>query len=257
MNTKSLQRRKTFAAVYCMHDLDKWLVHSFNSIYDNTNWIFFLVNRRPWNGVPQDLSKTIETLSNLSDPQKKIAVIIDSWKDEATQRNFGLSLVESYELDYCFVVDTDEVYKSEELAEMMRYVEEHPATACWRVQMHTYWKSDLYRIDPPETYRPVVFIRNNSGQFSLGRNFSVNISSTTISDLPFGICHHLSYARTNEEVLRKLQTFSHSHEIVPNWYEKVWLGWDKNPEMTDIHPCWPTAYKKAIPVDSVISTLKQ
>ena len=43
--------------------------------------------------------------------------------------------------------------------------------------------------------------------------------------------HHMSYARTDEQIRRKITTFSHAHQVVPGWFENVWKRWDDNPAL--------------------------
>ena len=43
-----------------------------------------------------------------------------------------------------------------------------------------------------------------------------------------GVLHHLSYAGPDERIRRKIATWGHHHEVLPGWYERVWLGWDSD-----------------------------
>lgn len=44
------------------------------------------------------------------------------------------------------------------------------------------------------------------------------------------IMHHLSWCRTNEEVMVKIGSYSHASEIRENWYRDVWCAKDDNPQ---------------------------
>jgi GT2 family glycosyltransferase len=57
-----------------------------------------------------------------------------------------------------------------------------------------------------------------------------------------GLIHHYSYAGSNERILRKITTWSHRDEVVPGWYENVWLAWDDDKLMRHLHPTHPPAY---------------
>jgi hypothetical protein len=61
------------------------------------------------------------------------------------------------------------------------------------------------------------------------------------------LMHHFSYARSDEFVKNKLATFEHSHEILPDWYEKVWLGF--KPGDRNFHPCSAPQYSTAVEVN--------
>jgi hypothetical protein len=57
--------------------------------------------------------------------------------------------------------------------------------------------------------------------------------------------HHLSYVRTDEDMLKKISTFSHSNEFdFYQWYLTKWLNW--TPERLDLHPVVPEQFKQAI-----------
>ncbi|GMH96971.1 hypothetical protein TrVE_jg4541 [Triparma verrucosa] len=63
-------------------------------------------------------------------------------------------------------------------------------------------------------------------------------------DESFGVCHHLSYVRTQQELVNKFSSFEHSDEIVPNWIAEKWDAWRSNNTLEDLHPTKPEAYKR-------------
>jgi len=58
----------------------------------------------------------------------------------------------------------------------------------------------------------------------------------------------LSYARTNEQMQRKLGAFSHAAQVRPGWYQEKWLAWDNDHSLTDLNPVMPNYYQRAVPV---------
>jgi hypothetical protein len=87
-------------------------------------------------------------------------------------------------------------------------------------------------------------MRLGSGRFTHARD--VDSQSRAVIDETVAICHHLSYARNNDELQLKLSSFSHAAEVLPGWYENVWLRWDEDPDMRDLHPTHPSCYARAI-----------
>ncbi len=215
------------------------------SVYDNIAAFFFLVGDRPWNGEPVNNGSTLALIRNFPDPSGKIRLIHGNWANETDQRNTGLELIGQAGFPYCFIVDADELYDSPILARMQQLVVSRPDIGCWYMNWLTYWKSHLYRIDPPEQYTPTVFVRLAGSRFRENRH----VDAPTHARIPpqIGICHHMSYARSNAEILRKISTFSHAHEIRPDWYQNVWLRWDADHTLQNIHPCYPEAYRCAVP----------
>lgn len=249
--------RPRVAAVYCVHEDDRWLEASLESVYPACDAIVVLLGERPWNGEPRDNSSTVGILRSFPDPEGKITVTSGAWPSETDQRNAGMEIVAAGGFDYCLVVDADEVYETAELSRMIRHVSSRRYVPAWRIGMATYWKLDLHRIDPPEPYKPAAFLRPGKGRFTDKREIGEGYSETIPEEL--GVFHHLSYARSDDEVLRKITTFSHAHEMIPGWFENVWKRWDSDPSMEDIHPCWPSAYKRAVKVqvESLPSALRK
>lgn len=56
----------------------------------------------------------------------------------------------------------------------------------------------------------------------------------------------------DEQIHRKLSMFSHAHQILPGWFERVWKAWDANPTMEDLHPVNPPQFKRAVLQDPAI-----
>jgi GT2 family glycosyltransferase/tetratricopeptide (TPR) repeat protein/predicted SAM-dependent methyltransferase len=235
---------REFAAVYCVHDDTAWLAESVESIYNCCGAIYFLVSDRPWNGEPADSSGTVEFIRSIPDPENKLRVVKGTWDTEAEQRNAGLDILKNEGYDYCLIIDADEVYDPTDLNRMMRLVKKHPEIDCWHVVMDTYWKSWRYRIDPREPLKPVVFIKVGAVRFTANRNVG-NCARGLIAP-EVGYCHHLSYARNDEQILRKIATFSHADEIREGWFQNVWKRWDSDHSLANLHPTHPPAYRRAI-----------
>lgn len=238
------------AAVCCVYDDTDWLIPTVQSVYPAVGAYLFFINRHPWAGTPTDNTSTLRTIESLPDPEKKMRIIQDEWPDEVAQRNYSIAFAQHLGFDYSMVVDADEIYHTQQLERIISHVCAHAEIGCWHMRWFTYWKSPLYRIDPVEPYDPPVFIKHGSGGYVETRN----VRCTTHQLVPpsLGMCHHMSYARTDEQIHRKLTMFSHSHQIIPDWFERVWKGWDRNHELEDLHPVNPPFYKRAIPQDPAL-----
>jgi hypothetical protein len=126
----------------------------------------------------------------------------------------------------------------------MNVVRQNPQVDCWRLSCLTYWKSSRYRVDPPETITAAVFVRPGTGRFVENRSYQaehhVALPPAT------AVVHHMSYARSDEQILRKITTFGHARDVVPDWYERVWRKWDSDHSLHNLNPCWPAAYRQII-----------
>ena len=232
-----------FIAACCVYDDPTWIVPMAHSVGPAVEQILFLVNRHPWNSEGGDNAQTMQRIAEAS-KGVSVQVIEGSWANETDQRNAGLEFVRQLGGDYCMVVDADELYDPQALERVKQAIAQHPEIGAWYISMYTYWKSFRFRIDPPEQFKPVVFAKVGVARFSENRH----VQSPNWGEIPpaLAVCHHMSYARSDEEVLKKLARFSHSHEILPGWYERVWKGWDNNQAMENLHPVHPQIYRRAV-----------
>ena len=247
-----------FAAICMVYDDPEWLELVLRTIYPLVGSIFLLVASRPWFGERTDNSSTLEIIKHLPDPDNKIRLVRRDWLNQVDARNDGMDLVKSAGYRYGFVVDADEVYEPEVLQRMMKHALEKPEIDCWHMRWFTYWKSVYYRIMPAEAYAPPVFLKaNGSARFSEYRN----VDATTHELIPpeVGICHHLSYARSDEDILRKIKSFGHAPQVKPDWFKNVWKAWDNNHELRNLHPTNPEQYDHTIAqnINALPTPLKQ
>jgi GT2 family glycosyltransferase/glycosyltransferase involved in cell wall biosynthesis/predicted Zn-dependent protease len=236
--------KPTFAAVYCVYDDIAWLRDSLESIYSAVDAVYFLISDKPWYGQATDNKTTIDCIRTFPDPHSKIEIIHGKWSNETDQRNAGLDILKEKDYTYCFVIDADEVYNPAELKRMMDLVVSHPEVDCWHISLDTYWKSYHYRIEPREPLKPPVFVKAGEVRFTQNRLAAGKSHEMILPDI--GICHHLSYAHSDDEILKKISTFSHANEVIPGWFENVWKRWDSDHSMRNIHPTHPQAYQQAV-----------
>ncbi len=52
--------------------------------------------------------------------------------------------------------------------------------------------------------------------------------------------------RADEEIWTKIHSFSHAAEVKPDWYERVWKGWDADHTIENLNRAYPEAYRRAI-----------
>jgi len=225
-----------------VHDDIRWVREMILGVHQNVSSVLFLLGKNPWYGEPGEFIKIRKDLTALAHQYSNIEIIEGDWESEGEVRNFALKVASSRGIPYVAFVDTDEIYDPEQFSNLQKIVASNPLIGCFEVEMNTYWKTPQYIIDPPEVFAPPVFVRTQMALCKERRHFiaprRIRIPRT------HGVMHHFSYVRSDEEVKRKIETFSHRDEVVPGWYENIWLNW--NESMENIHPCWPEAYKKAI-----------
>lgn len=236
------------SAIYTIYNEEDYIAYSLSSIYSEVDEIVIcLTTGKPWYGDTRVPDRTEEIIRTFDDPQKKITLITGEWPNEPSQRNEALERIRE-KADFCLIMDGDELYKTEQLQIIKVALQHNPGVGQVRVGMNTYWKSPLYRIDPPEPYMPVVITR-------VGPNTNfVDLRATNeepMGTLPreVAIMYHFSYAKPSEKIKMKMENFSHADEIIPGWWDNIWLAWDHDRSLRELHPTHPWCYAGAVPED--------
>lgn len=166
-------------------------------------------------------------------------VVKEYWKTEHEQRNFGLEKQSHF--DWVFILDPDEFIEKDEFERFKVWLETVGQDA-YRAKQTTYWKNG-YTISA-DRYMPITVCKPKRVKFTDKR-----CTDSEVIDAPFK-AHHLSWARTDEEILRKVTHFSHAGEFNGvEWFENVWKKW--HPEYQGLHPIdpmrWALATKCEVP----------
>lgn len=233
-----------FGGMCCVYDDEKWLTTMVEGCYPALEKLFFLVSRQPWNGQCGSNERTLAAIRSCHDPENKISVIEGEWTNEAAQRNVGLEVCARHGLSFCLVIDADEIYDPAVLDTLMEIARLQTAADAWSIAQITYWKSYRYRIDGTGHNGQLAIVRIGDVRFK-------SIRYTTAKRLaylpkPLGVCHHLSYARTDEEVVKKLSHSSHAPSIRRRWFDDVWRHWDIDPTIENLHPVRPPWFPRAV-----------
>ena len=242
-------RRARIGAGICVHNEEEYISYCLRGIYDLVEVIAVCVNVGvPWGGTPEPLDRTLELVQSFPDPDGKLRIQPGEWRTEIEQRNSNLDLIRDA-VDYYLILDADEFYTQSDFARIRRHVAWRPHIGQFRIRVNTYWKTNpLWRIDPPEPLKQYILSRVRPGTRFTGLR-GTNEKWRSVIPRSTAVMHHFSYARTSEKVLQKIRNFSHKDQVVSGWFENVWLGWDANRDMENLHPTNPPEYKRAVPVD--------
>lgn len=119
-------------------------------IYDGCDKIVIVHSNCNWNGEPKD-DGTLEILRHFrdeEDPDGKIQLIEGSYTSQPGQRTVALEILKEEGLDYCLVIDSDEIYHPEHLAWARRHIEANPDVHIFRVRWLRLWKTLNFRLTP-------------------------------------------------------------------------------------------------------------
>lgn len=189
----------------------------------------------PWCGEKSELKDTTDIIAKLNNAE----VIRMNWKTEADQFNFGMGYLADY--DWILIVDADERYTKRDIDNFLKYLSvlspscQYVRPFDWTV----YWKNYSGEIYPTQPFTPIIAVRPTV-TWKKARSLN-NEGNLDCSYAPVWL-YHFSYVRTNEEMLRKINSFSHSDEIIPGWYKYIWLG---DTEI-NLHPVVPEQFQKVL-----------
>ncbi|MCC7436228.1 MAG: glycosyltransferase [Methanoregulaceae archaeon] len=234
------------AALVC-HDDGIYLPAVVESFQGRVPATLFL-NERPWHGQPGDFEKVKLIAERLG-----VEVILGCWDDEAEHRQAVLTWARAQEIRRLLIPDTDEVLSPELLDSLFQLAAIELADQV-HVEMDTYWKSPEYVIRPRERLRPVILVDPAAVQHRHIREYQGQ--RPLVLSAAHGVLHHLSYAGPDERIRRKVDSWSHRDELLPDWLDRVWDAWDENRTLGNLHPTHPEAYgfTERIPVPDVLRT---
>lgn len=220
------------ASVAVAYQEERFTPKYIQAMQDRVDEVLFLVSTKPWNGQRNGEDKTGNIARSLG-----ATVYEYDWPTEEDQRNAGQEILCDY--DWIIVLDPDEFIDNDNWVRLYNYLEELPddIEAVIVEGQYTYWK-DGWIADPPKDYQQLIAVRP-----------SVRFVDKRVVGSPYVVApvwlHHFSWARTDEEVLRKITHYAHATDFnIKDWYENVWLKW--RPGMTDVHPVTPETLHQLI-----------
>jgi GT2 family glycosyltransferase/Tfp pilus assembly protein PilF len=224
------------AAAYCIHDDVEFFPASVNSLLGKLklDQIYAFVSSKTWSGEEGDVRRTVEIANDLG-----LNVELGDWESEPDHRKAIHEKLRSEGFDYVITIDSDEVLSPELLANLLRIAESGLADKV-RVTHDTYWHSHAYRIRPRERLALTMMVALATTEPIGLREFAGERELVLLDS--YGLMHHLSYAGTAERIKKKISTWSHRNEVVSDWFDRVWKGWQSDKLIRELHPTHPPAY---------------
>jgi len=139
------------------------------------------------------------------------------------------------------IVDTDEVWDTQDVKKLRSAIEVYPQVAFFRSRIWTYVKSPSYVVWPQEANCPVVALQTPKIECKQGR-FSGTPIGHVMNEISF---HHFSYVRDDPADIREKFLNTSSQEKVASKGEWLDAVWPDIPLVTNFHMtrgaerCWP------------------
>lgn len=223
-------------ALYKTFSGEDFVTSSIESIYDACYKIVFVHSRFSWTGEEGNtVSPVVEAWKVKNDKQNKIINLYTDISQQSEQYDFGFTYIKKHfhECDFVMLIDTDEVWDKAELSKALKdvYLNRHEFDA-FNINLHTYIKSLLFRINPPEWCKPTVFIKS-----SVPKILGIRGSMMPKRKLIDVFMHHFTYVRFNEqEVIDKIYRTAATEKVnlvnIEDWIKNKW---DKLPYAENFH----------------------
>lgn len=225
---------------------EEWIEAMTRSIAPFVEKIVFVNSDVSWTGRRGNSCKReIQRMLSITDIRSKIISLNHNTIDQHDQVMFGYKFIRQNfpKTKYVMLIDTDEVWNNYDLSQAIRFLEKNPGKEAYRCNIYTYIKSPLWRVEPIEPLKPVVFVRSDLE--------CLGISARACS-LPYVIMqnenrepifyHHYVYVRKDFNTILEKIISSHVSEQTQYtdmsvWIPEVWNNLPRKPShLEGIHP---------------------
>lgn len=224
------------------YDVNRFLIAMLENCGPHVDRIYATWSRHPWSAYNEDAPRTFQNstppdLIDQSGFREKVTFIRGEWPNEESQRNAALERARADGMDFLIVQDADEFYFAEGYQENLLAMTAQPDKPLFQTPWILFWKSVDYALEYREhagvqntIYATCpLFAVNVSGfpdlHFTSRRLTNYTYTPNSNAQLP-ATCYHLSWVLSDDEVLRKISTWGHSHQVdIPRWFHWKWLAW--------------------------------
>lgn len=140
-------------------------------IYDVCDKVIVVHSDCNWNGVPRD-DGTLAIIQGFKDPDEKLQIITGSFTSQPGQRTVALEILKEEKFDYCFIVDSDEIYHPDQLQWARKTIEANPMINIFDVQWRSLWKTLDYMLVPDDGVLSAFYRISDDFYFTKSRGTS-------------------------------------------------------------------------------------
>lgn len=221
----------------CLHYGKDYLEYSLRSVYDHLEHIFILYTPRPSHGhttrltCPDNEAELMDICAKV-DVDNKISWRVGNWHQENEQRNYAMDLAKAAKADILVLVDFDEIWKDQDLKDLIKETYEKKANKCL-VWMKHLWRSFDWICEDDMRQERIYYLGKDKGDLIYASQTEPQV-------------YHFGYARKPIDIEYKISIHGHKAEMINNWYNNKFLRY---PFEGDSHPTkganWiPTPFDK-------------
>lgn len=238
-----------FAAHILMFDVEPFILRAIDNCAPHVEKIYIAYSDKPWiynvQARENFINPTGLSLLEKSPWLHKIEIIKGNWEREEDQRNACLDKAVKDGIDFLIIHDADEFYTAGNYKANIETIDNNNEYQCFKTPMCSFWKNTSWIIESKGSQ--IV----GSPEFAINCGAGVRFTRARINSAQSvmmldGLCYHLSFVRSDQDMLTKLSTWGHSHQLDrQKWYIEKWLHW--YPEKKNLHPVSPSAWERAAP----------
>ncbi|OQY75512.1 MAG: hypothetical protein B6D44_01200 [Ignavibacteriales bacterium UTCHB2] len=249
-----------FAVMILYFDCEQFILKAIDNCAPFVDKIYILYSELPYSKYNINARSNFRNTARLeilkeSKYHDNVEIIEGIWETEEDQRNECLQKAKAEGFDFLIVQDADEFYLPEDYKKNIQGMIRNPDYTYYQVPWILFWKNTKYILQ----YRKHGIKRNvtitDCPVYAVNLRKDVIFRRTRIladMDKPYkldGLCYHLSWVLSDEEVLRKISTWSHADQVKPDvWYKWKWQAWE--PSTRNIGVIGFIDIKKAVPYDA-------
>ena len=227
----------------------EYLKNSLPTIYNEADTVTLALdeNLTSWNGEKFSIDPSFFTWLEQFDVEKKVKIYRDNFyvptlntmQNDTRERNM---LAKQMGEGWNIQLDSDEYFIN--FKGFTEYLRKHKSLRKKPTQICPFWITLFRRLDDGVLYirKPDPFtIGSNQPKFTAARKSKGQFKAY----VPFIVLHQ-SWARTEEELDKKLRNWSHNDDFNVEEYVNFWknLSKDNYRDVKDFHPLSPTAWNK-------------
>jgi len=245
---------------------DQFILRFVENCGPHVDKIYLAYPKRAWAYNPEAREKAYnsadQSLLRQSKFFPKIVVIEGDWGYEEEARNECLAIARRDGMDFLIVQDLDEFYTHAAYEENCRCLAANRQHHTYRAPWIHFWRDirHVVQFRRIEVHRGAECVLRELGGT---RDYMVAYAVNCITDVRFvrrrlpapddtfaiapGPCCHLGMVLNDEEVERKITTWSHCREIQDAWLRLKWKGW--RPETKNLGLLQPASWLRAVPFE--------
>jgi len=250
-------KKHKFAVLMSIRNEAVWMNNSLKMLYEFVDYeggviglIAITRGLTSWRNGYKNLDNTEEIIASWIGKFERRGVkivftTVDKPDSDEFQRNICLNIIKDKGYEMMLILDPDEFYHLNDLKKMFNQANMLGSQECGQVYVYakSFWKGMTYCCGV-ERFGPVIARVDDKTKFSYIRNLDQDNGHT----FDFFV-YHMTAVKTNEQMEEKIKGWSHSHEVVKDWWNKKWLAWNVDRMITNLHPVSPELWPRTVKID--------